>query len=985
MRNYKKSITALAVAATLSFSVSVFAGTGSLKVRILDVDGKPVAGAVVKAQTPESLTKRSVVTDKNGYARLAGLDPSRKYTIDVNGKGFDALHRDGIKVESDKNYALSYTVGNKSVETIEVRGSYNRAQIDVTSATVGTDITLDLTESLPTGRNYQSYLQLAPGTKPSAGGNPSSKAGVNYADGGGIVGTSSDNVYYLDGINVTDNDTGTFGANINSEIIQEQQILTGGIPAEFAGGTGLVSRVVTKSGSNEFHGSVNYYFQNDNLVASNKHLSANSFSTYDTAFTLGGPIIKDALWFFVSYQKKHKSTDVTNPETNELQRSVNDDSKLGFAKITWQPSDDDTLVFSYFNDPREISGSTKASTLNNRDLARKLGGDNYKFEYTHVWDDLTLSFKVASHEGEVSSNAADKSTRNDLAYLTGSPKASELSLGGRGVDSISFRNNKTYDLTAEYYFDTNDYGTHTIKAGFNYIVQDNKQSDIYTGPEMSQYTSIAAQDSGASLDTYTGSPDWTGTNDISGDDYARILTAIGNSSDSAYYVGLLDTDGDGSVSSVELGAAQFTNTAGNPNGAVNAYRIMMTQTAPVKMQIKGKTLFIQDSWNYEDLTINAGLRSEKWEHFSSEGDKIASFGWDIAPRLSAVYDINGDGESKVWGFAGRYYDPIRSNMTDFAGNLTGPVREEQVALGDKWLTFRTRGGTTTQDAFFSPSTKTPYTDQFILGYAKTVAENLGVEITYTQSKTTNIMEDYDLGLYAETLKGTDYYLPYSYFGYDANPGSNYVIGTLKGGKREYKGVEISLKRFKADNWQAFASFTYNDATGNTNSDSNADVQGDIVWLDPRAPGQSGKQPGNVEYLFKVYGSYTFDNGIEVGAVYNWNSGTLYNKAQSVYGRYIPLRSETAYEDGGYTTRWLQEGLMGSEKTPSYGILDLRIKYTHDFNGYTGEVFIDINNVLNHQATLTEMALVNGDGTYAFGQSNSWEKPRRFYLGARVSF
>ncbi|MGB1198984.1 MAG: TonB-dependent receptor [Thalassotalea sp.] len=983
-RTFKRSVAAIAVTTILGMNTA-FADTGALKIQILDASGKPVAGAQVAVHTPESLTKRSAMTDENGFVRLSGLDPSRKYEVDVNANGFSGLHQKNVKVESGKSYNLNYTVNKDSVETIEVRGTRNVAQVDVTSSTVGLDITLDLTESLPTGRNYQSYLQLAPGTKPSASGNPSSKGGVNYADSGGSVGTSSDNVYYLDGVNVTDNDTGTFGANINSEIIQEQQILTGGIPAEFEGGTGLVTRVVTKSGGNEFSGSFNYYTQNDSLVADNDNLAENGFSTYDTAFTLGGPIIKDQLWFFVSYQEKHRETDVTNAATGALQRTVDDESQLGFAKVTWQPTDNDKLVFSYFNDPRDLSASTNARTPNNRDSARTYGGDNYKFEYSHTFDELIINFKMSSHEGESSVNAADKTTRNDVAYLTGAPLAADMQKGGLGVDEIAFRNKDEYQLTAEYYIDADDFGTHTLKAGYTYTVNENKQNSVYTGSEMTQYTSIGANDIGANLGTYSDSSLWTGSVDITADDFSRIISNIDSSADRGYYMGLLDADGDGAISTTELSASQFNSTAGNPTGDVNAYRIVMTQTAPVTMELKGKSVFIQDSWNLDNLTINAGLRSEKWEHFSSEGDKIASFDWEIAPRLSVVYDINGDGESKVWGFVGRYYDPVRTNMTDFAGNLSGPVRSEQIAIGDKWLEFRSRGGTATQDAFFSPTTKTPYTDQLIIGYARTLAENIGIEVTYTQSETKDIMEDYDLGLYAEDLEGTDYYLPYSYFGYDGNPGSNYVIGTLAGGKREYKGYEVSLKRYKSDNWQAHASYTYNDAKGNTNSDSNADVQGDLLFLDPRAPGQYGDQPGNVKHLFKMYGSYTFENGIEVGAVYNWNSGTLYNKATSVYGRYVPLREEVAYEDGGATTRWLQEGLMGSEVSPSYGILDIRVKYTHDFGNYKGEVFLDINNALDNQATLTEMPLVNGDGTYQFGEATSWEQPRRFYLGARVTF
>src|SRR5690606_39499873 len=88
------------------------------------------------------------------------------------------------------------------------------------------------------------------------GGNPTSRSGVNYSDIGGAAGTSSDNDYLIDGVDVTDSNTGTFGANFNSEIIQEQQVITGGVPAEYAGGSGLISKVITKSGSDEWHGSL---------------------------------------------------------------------------------------------------------------------------------------------------------------------------------------------------------------------------------------------------------------------------------------------------------------------------------------------------------------------------------------------------------------------------------------------------------------------------------------------------------------------------------------------------------------------------------------------------------------------------------------------------------------------------------------------------------------------------------------------------------
>src|SRR5262249_49134709 len=147
--------------------------------------------------------------------------------------------------------------------------------VDVKRSIAGQDITLRLTESLPTGRSYQSYLQLVPGVQADSsvsGGNPSSRSGLNWKDviTNDNLGISPENNYYFESINVTDPVTGTFGANLNTEIIQEQKVITGGIPAEFVGTGGLVSTVITKSGSNSYHGSANYFFQNQNLVAADK-------------------------------------------------------------------------------------------------------------------------------------------------------------------------------------------------------------------------------------------------------------------------------------------------------------------------------------------------------------------------------------------------------------------------------------------------------------------------------------------------------------------------------------------------------------------------------------------------------------------------------------------------------------------------------------------------------------------------------------------
>ena len=997
-----KGVSRAALGLAISFCVAGVAlaqsQTGALRVTVQGTDGTPLSGATVVIRSPSSLTTKTATTDASGQVRVSGLDPATNYTVAVASPGFADFSASNVAVVSGKDLSVGYALASadNAVEEIVVTG-YSLAAVDVTSATVGTTLTLDVVESLPTGRSYQSYLQLVPGVKPSSGGNPSSRSGVNYSDVGGATGSSTDNVYYLDGVDVTDPTSGTFGANFNSEIIQEQQVIVGGVPAEYAGGSGLISRVVTKSGGNEWHGSLNYYLQNDGLVQEDKHATSGGFSTYDTAFTLGGPILKDRLWIFGSYQKKHRQTDVLDGKTTTVLRSPTNDAEYSFFKASWQITDNDRLTATFFRDPTEISGSTNPSILNNRDSAQVQGGDKYKVDYTHTWGDLIVNAYGFKHVGEVTSLAADTTVRDTVHYQNNfGATLKQRSLGGAGTNSETSRDRKEYGLNLEYYLDTS-FGSHTFKAG--YVNTDNSYSENQTVPGGVTYTSLASIYSGKTYADYTGlkvnnvSPPAMTARSIVQADNPRIIAALNGN---AIAKAAVDTNNDGTVSVAELNAYRFVGTTGNPYGNVNLYRSLRSVSGAYEVQSKGESLYLQDTWTYNQLTITAGLRAEKWEHFASDGSKSATFDWEVAPRLSAIYDVKGDGRSKVFAFIGRYYDPVRNNMSDFAGALTGPVDLEQVYIGGQWVTFRTRGGATTPDALFAPSTKTPYTDEYMIGASTTIGSSIGVSASITHRETRDILEDFDLELYSDptltvaTAKpgyaapGSAFYLPYSYFGYTSKPNSNYVLGTLPGGKRDYTGFELSVTKFKTTNWMGQASYTYNKAEGNSNSDSNADYQGDWVALDPRAPNVYGPQPGNIKHQFKAYGSYDFDFGLQVSGVYNWNSGTLYTPAQLISGRYFAPMADS-YVYGGVDDTYFEPGQVGSLTAPSYYTFDMRLKYVHDLPVGKAEFFLDMFNVLNNQAPTSEMKLLAGNGTYNFGEADAWVQPRRLYLGVRYSF
>jgi len=993
---------ALSVALGMCFATGAMAQaqTGALRITVTG-NGGPVAGATVIVSSPDSLVTKTGVTDAEGRVRVSGLDPATNYTVEVESAGYTEFTADNVAVVTGRDLSLGYSLSTAgsadatNLGDIVVTGR-SLAAVDVTSATIGTTLTLDTVESLPTGRSYQSYLQLVPGVKP--GSNPSSKSGINSSVTG-VTSSSSDNIYILDGVNVTDPVTGTFGANINSEIIQEQQVITGGVPAEYEGGSGLISRVVTKSGSNEWHGSLNYYLQNDDLVEKDEHLTSAGFSTYDAAVTLGGPILRDRLWFFGSYQKTYREDEVVNPTTGILQRTVEREGEYAFGKLTWQITENDRLSATYFNDPLEISGTSTPTTRNYRDTSQNQGGDNYKVEYSRTMGDLSFNAYYFKHEAELTTLAADQSVRNNVIFRTGAVRTyEEENIGGAGANTERFRNKDEWGVNFEYYLDTR-WGSHTFKAGYTMTENESIVEGLVPGDVT--YTSVSTRYPGATFGQIANS-EFT-LSPVTIDDSPRVIAGINASANRAALYAIVDTNNNGVLSDAEINAIAFNNTAGNPGGQINALRTLRTQNGVNNVGSKGQSFFIQDSWTLNQLTINAGVRAEEWEHTASTGESLFTFDWELAPRVSVVYDLFGDGRSKVWAFGGRYYDPIRNDMTSFAGSLSGAVNEEQINIGGNWVTYRTRGGAVVLDSIFAPSMKTPYTDEFVLGFSKTLGQNYSLSVIGTQRNTRDISEDYDLAIYSDpngdvtagrANSSSSLYLPYSYFGLSADQiadvqagNINYVLGTLAGGKRDYKGLEVTLQKFRSDNWQGLVSYTFNDAKGNTQSDGNAGVQGDFIFLDPRGPNAYGQLPGNIRHMFKAYGSYEFDFGLELAAVFQWNSGLVYTPIQSFSGYAVGPRETVAnqYYYEGIRSTWLRPGFAGAGTMPSYYTLDVRASYDVKVPFGEVELFLDVFNVLNKQSATSEYTNVVNSVDYDFGEANAWVAPRRAYLGVRYSF
>jgi hypothetical protein len=974
--------------------------TGTIEAIVEDSNGGRLPGVTVTARAADTVTTRTAVTNAEGVATLEALAPSNAYTLTTELQGFQAQTLSNVLVRSGQTASVRFTLSVAGV-TEQITVSAASPIVDVKSATTGQDITLQLTESLPTGRTYQSYLQLVPGVlpdDPTTSGNPAARSGVNYSDIAGNLGVSSDNAYYFDGINVTDPVTGTFGANLNTEIIQEQKVITGGISAEFVGAPGLISNVVTKSGSNNFTGSVNYFFQNSNLVADNQNGPDDEFSTKDNGYTFGGPILRDKAWFFGSYRFSNRKDDVSTLDTNQFLRSVENKQHQGFAKGSYGFTAADLVSFTYLSDPTEITGRRERDITNARNRAVEQGGHRYGALYTRVWGGALLEIGGNKHNGEFSQLSAIRESSNQVLFQRADTRTlNDEQRGGFGQDLTNERDTKGVRGSLSY-----NWGRHTFKGGLDWSQHVNFRDTLFLN--QATYESLAALYAGRGItasNIVTGS--WTvlAFDHSNPSDYGGFIRTIDARPDRAAYYAAFDTNRDGTISQAELGQnLVFSSTQGNPtSGAVNYDRTFQAATGPQETKSKGLSFFAQDAVTFDRWTFNVGLRAERWEHFATTGENIFTFDWEYAPRLSAVYDVLGDGRHKASAYYGRYYDPIRNNMTNFAGTLTGSILEEQVYALGQWITYRTRGGPAVQDAFFAPTTQTPFVDDLQFGYEVDLGHNMSFSGLYFNRRTRDILEDYDLELYATAQDGQIHYpgplndpnslfLGLEYFGYTQNPGSNFVIATLEGGERNHQGLEFVFRKRFADRWQMLASYNWLDGKGNTNSDSNADFQGDVIWLDPRAPNQDGKLPGTIPHLIKSGGSYNFAFGLQLGAVFSWNSGSWASRTFRASGRNLPIRvaANEAFDFAGIRERWIAPNTVGELTNPSYGTLDTRVEYTRRFGARVNtEFFVDVFNITNNQGAIREQDLVAGLGDKAFGDEIIWVTPRRAFIGARLKF
>jgi outer membrane receptor protein involved in Fe transport len=905
--------------------------TGTLTGRLVDTQGLAVPGATVTVTGPQG--SKSFVSDAEGRFSAPFLVPGT-YDVRAELQGFKAVDVKGVTVSLGQttDISLKMEVGGIT-ETVQVTSS--AAVVDTGSSTTGAVLSSQLFEKIPIGRRMTDTLYLAPGVSSTTTG----RANPSMSGSSGL-----DNVYVVDGVNVTNTGYGavgsysiifgSLGTATPFDFVQEVQVKTGGYEAEFGQSMGGVVNVVTKSGSNALRGSVFAYSRPDALEGDYKTVqtvngTVNTLAQKETdaGIEAGGPIVRNRLFFFGALNPSWQNRtfiapdDVENFPLRELGDVDRERRTFSYSgKATYQPASGHRLDFSVFGDPSKGElGPQRTSSLTVQDTSSfselNFGGNNQTLRYEGVaGSNLLLEASFARAYNKIEELPSVDSWR-----VTDQTGPVQSITGGIGFyESGNISENFQYAAKATWLT-----GRHAIKGGFQFEDVDYSQSSNRTGP-----TFTAAD----GRQTATGAS-ITVLPDIN---FGRI----------------------------------FRVTRANFN--------VLRETTQ-----QYYSFFVQDQWKATDrLTVNVGVRYEDESLVGSgpplrtlDGEELDAFhlknNW--APRLGVVYDVLGGGRSRLYANWGRFFARVPNDLAArvlsvdegisrgdyFDANLTRPIPDgtaTQTPTGapitQHYLV------TSTGTDLIDPDAKLSYKDEIVAGYEWEAFPNTTLGVRYIHRNIGRVLEDIS---------------PFSAvaceFGVDAACSTDYVItnpnvdtaATQVPGLQpvsfddpihKYNAVELTMDRRFSNNWLLLASYRYSRLRGNyegffreDNGQSDPGITSlyDFPTNDPnytavggaqfgyrgdiRFLGQDGILPLDRPHQFKVSGNYTFTSGLGLGVGVYLSSGKPLTALASLpnYDNDSEI-PETARGEGFETVDGFKK------RTPMEAQVDLQASYALKLGG-----------------------------------------------------
>lgn len=1020
-------------------------GSGTLVGTVRDASNqKPVPDVVVTVTSPALQGEEIAVTGSGGDFRISGLPPG-EYTVRMDKESYRPYSRSGIRVRADVTLRVDTQILPEGLKT-DIVVVARAPTVDVGSTQTGSTIDKEFQRRVPNirpgGKGSETRsIEAAAATAPQA-----------KADGYGtsIAGTTSpENNYVVDGLSVGDPAYGTLGTPLTMEFVEELSIITGGYLPEYGKSTGGVINAITKSGSDEFELSLWGFFSPGALQgertkirteAQTIDVQAGDVNIYDFGFAIGGPIMKEKLWFYLGAD----FAVVNRNYTRSLRRIAGYDAE-GNPNVD---SDGFTIT-------EELPGTSKDYLAEARTL-QLFGKLTYRLNKSNR---LSLTLLAGPRwSGGDGDFAIDERSGGSLTSLGGDP--SRVSV----VDGMTFDgmlewnadlidNKLLLETSIGYHLQTNattpedgsKVGSKTGQASLNGVAwrRTPNAAGTRTYHDIRDFEDIPD----ASLcDTPEGATDirCPVITYVSGglgymDDYS--LTRVGARSVLTWlpeaagthvikFGAELDYLGYDLKKGYGGGIYYRESTSGATFSDYRAYGFLSGPDEEVPMDVSGSDtystslgVFLQDSWTFtKGLTANIGVRWDAQWMQNHDGDTVIALANQWAPRLGLVWDPTGDGGAKIFANLALFYESIPLDLLDRAGSgdptlisikakaACDPSDPEQakttcldddsrislrgVYYGDEspdGLWYAYGAGRTAVDPDLEAQSSWEFVGgaEYDLGRVSNLLKDVRVGALYTKRWMNNVIEDMSRD------EAQTYFI--------GNPGSG-IAKDFAEAKRDYDALTLYFMKEFSDCWLLQGSYTlswlegnyaglFRPETGQLDPNINSDFD-----LKSLTVNRDGYLPGDSRHQFKLYGAHDIElaKGHHLQPGYGWRlvSGgpTNYLGSHPLYGGdevFVLPRGE------GDRLPWVTsiDLTLGYELQVSESFkLNFTVEVFNVFNfqapGSKDETytFSDVDPIRNGgKGDLEGMTDLYGDPVEVnpnFGKTTSYQAPRTFRFGIR---
>ncbi|HJZ84454.1 MAG TPA: TonB-dependent receptor [Polyangia bacterium] len=946
----RKTIVALAIIALVPAAARAQTATGRVDGLVVDSGGMPLARVVVTATSKTQIGgKRVTQTNDSGEFHLIGLTPGN-FKLRFEATGLKEETRE-IHVGVNETVSLDVLMEVAGKEEVHVITA-ERPVVEVRKSGSGENYDAEFLKNMPLqNRSYQSVMGLTAGV--SGSGNPNVRGGAFF-----------NNSYAVDGMDTTDAVTHTFGTNFNFDAISEVQVQTAGLGAENSMTTGGTVNVVTKSGSNQFQLDSSVYYADDRLVLKGSGEEQSTFSDVQANVNVGGPILKDKLWYYGSVQyDRHIRTLPPDPNGVLPRHPSRDFNGVEYLlKLTYSLNPRNKFTFSTQGAPASIDNISQVITV---EPEAEQHQDQFTQIYTLAWespirDDLFLKL-TAGYQREAldnfpqSCNSADPMVRA-TCQTTASVSDSTLGTTTQNGSSIyhDVRNMLRLSGDASYFPQRKLAGDHELKTGFRFTYASN--------PSL---TGVAG---GTVLQNQNGQP------------FQRTLYC-----------------------------QSFDPLRGVDLDPMNPDLSRCTQGL-LSLEVSGQfgSYFLQDTWSptrYLHITPGAAIDFGRTANYQDH--EITKFvTW--TPHVNATWDATHDGKTAVRAGFNQYVDSGMLAISSFVGR-------DQFTRTCNWnpdtmqydLGCRNGGGLAGvsvaqpygRDKDGNPlnadgsivcdksdprwpdcpvsDLSPPRTTEVLVGMDREIWTqfSLGGEFIYRQFD--HLFEDIETNLIWDA-KGADL----------ATVGPQYKNGkaefrfdleTPDAARRRYYGFTVNARKVLG-RLHMLGSWTISKTEGTENSSFAT------VFLDNATQSHFyyGPLPDDHRHAIKVQVSYDVTDSFLVGAQYVYVTGAPYNEffLNNFYGGYYDFRAPR----GMIPTNPNDPSTFKEGRLPDFTQLDLHASYS--VKKYTGQnlmAVLDIFNLLNTRTPITFEERALPMGAVKFGDVTNRQIPLQVRVGLRYVY